>query len=731
MTTPLNFVALISGGKDSFFSILHCLANGHRLVALANLHPPANGEEDINSFMYQTVGASLISLYEEALEVPIYRQEIRGSAVVHDTDYRQQEYDETEALVPLLKQVKQNHPEANAVSTGAILSTYQRTRVENVALRLGLTPLSFLWQYPFLPPYLQSSLLTDMHAVDQVSRVIKVASGGLDESFLGENVTDPKTVGRMKKALGRFSENGDGALVGEGGEFETLVVDGPSLLWKKRLELEGEGEILRQDGGTAVLKLAAKLLEKEHDTMSLQDLRRPPTFDDEIFEVLNSQLKLSTTTNLPDQQSTPISLPINMNLEANGRTLVFHNISDNARMGYQAGSPNRDIRVQLSNIFFRLAKLLESYRASTSDITHCTLLVRDMKDFALINGLYAKFFNFTNPPSRVTVAVGDAMPQSLDVMLTTIAHPQGEQRRRKGLHVQSQSYWAPANIGPYSQAISVPLGDGYEVHVAGQIPLDPPSMALYTKDGFKGEALLALQHLTRIGRTQNVKWWVAGVAMIPGSEDLEAQAQRVSLAQSVWAVINEPPSEKEEEEDEEVIDAWDRKNFSKAFDDTVSRTQIPDYSIFEQHNVQIPAGPTKFRAPPCIVVEVDALPRYASIEWACTGLSVNALQQQLHNDGASADGGSAKPHHPSSVQVRDPESRFAYTVIEIPGDDEVDASRWLSRVEHGTLYASAKFDWTQSYWFKNGISWIPCKRVWSEGGREVKGVLVARSCSLL
>ena len=35
----LNVIALISGGKDSFFSLLHCIENGHRIVALANLFP--------------------------------------------------------------------------------------------------------------------------------------------------------------------------------------------------------------------------------------------------------------------------------------------------------------------------------------------------------------------------------------------------------------------------------------------------------------------------------------------------------------------------------------------------------------------------------------------------------------------------------------------------------------------------------------------------------------------
>ena len=35
----LNVIALISGGKDSFFNLIHCIEHGHRIVALANLFP--------------------------------------------------------------------------------------------------------------------------------------------------------------------------------------------------------------------------------------------------------------------------------------------------------------------------------------------------------------------------------------------------------------------------------------------------------------------------------------------------------------------------------------------------------------------------------------------------------------------------------------------------------------------------------------------------------------------
>ena len=34
----MKVVGLISGGKDSIFNLLECVAHGHEIVALANLH---------------------------------------------------------------------------------------------------------------------------------------------------------------------------------------------------------------------------------------------------------------------------------------------------------------------------------------------------------------------------------------------------------------------------------------------------------------------------------------------------------------------------------------------------------------------------------------------------------------------------------------------------------------------------------------------------------------------
>lgn len=38
-------IALLSGGKDSTFNLLHCAANGHELVAVASLTPAAGTGE--------------------------------------------------------------------------------------------------------------------------------------------------------------------------------------------------------------------------------------------------------------------------------------------------------------------------------------------------------------------------------------------------------------------------------------------------------------------------------------------------------------------------------------------------------------------------------------------------------------------------------------------------------------------------------------------------------------
>lgn len=57
--------------------------------------------------MYQTVGHEGISLYAEAMQIPLFQEITQGKTTSHDMlDYQPQEDDEVEDLYRLLRRVK-------------------------------------------------------------------------------------------------------------------------------------------------------------------------------------------------------------------------------------------------------------------------------------------------------------------------------------------------------------------------------------------------------------------------------------------------------------------------------------------------------------------------------------------------------------------------------------------------------------------------------------------------
>lgn len=97
----MRFVALLSGGKDSVHCMLHCIANGHVPVVIGNLRPPKIDEMD--SFMYQTVGHEMIEYIAEALNLPLVRQDIIGGSVRTDMQYMKTQGDEVHIVGLLIR----------------------------------------------------------------------------------------------------------------------------------------------------------------------------------------------------------------------------------------------------------------------------------------------------------------------------------------------------------------------------------------------------------------------------------------------------------------------------------------------------------------------------------------------------------------------------------------------------------------------------------------------------
>jgi diphthine-ammonia ligase len=127
--------------------------------------------------MYQTVGHDAIHLQAECFPVPFYRDYITGDSIDQSLNYTTTTNDETEDLFRLLSRVKEVQPEIQGVSVGAILSNYQRARVENVCTRLGLTSLAYLWQRD------QKELLAEMIEAGLTAVIIKVAAIGVSLSL--------------------------------------------------------------------------------------------------------------------------------------------------------------------------------------------------------------------------------------------------------------------------------------------------------------------------------------------------------------------------------------------------------------------------------------------------------------------------------------------------------------------------------------------------------------------
>ena len=107
--------------------------------------------------------------------------------------------------------------------------------------------------------------------------------------------------------------------------------------------------------------------------------------------------------------------------------------------------------VRLLKIIFFLERLTE-YDLDLSSCVNINLFIRSMDLFGRVNAVYSKFFG-SSPPARACVGVD--LPENIRVRLDCVAIKEEHSSDRQSLHVQGLSYWAPANIGPYSQAVTV------------------------------------------------------------------------------------------------------------------------------------------------------------------------------------------------------------------------------------------------------------------------------------
>uniref|UniRef100_A0A672SFE6 Diphthine--ammonia ligase n=1 Tax=Sinocyclocheilus grahami TaxID=75366 RepID=A0A672SFE6_SINGR len=447
----MRVAALISGGKDSCYNMLQCVSAGHSIVALANLMPHTHDELD--SYMYQTVGHRAVGLYAEAMGVPLYRRTIEGSSLHTAREYSQTEGDEVEDLYQLLKLVKEKE-RVEAVSVGAILSDYQRVRVENVCARLQLQPLAYLWRRD------QAELLREIISSGLQALLIKVAAYGLDpERHLGKSLAEMEAYLHEKRRS---------------------VVPRRALCFSDSMETV----IHSADAFAPVGYLRFTRMHTEDK----REVRLPHgSFVPEVHRVNSrSHAAFSTPRRVltPQRREIPEKLPH----AAVQRTLPALCLIDRCVCVF--------LRVCMCVCVCVLAGQLQENGLLMKHVLLVHLYVSDIENFSQINSVYCTYFTH-NPPARVCVQVWLPVSQQLrmDVLLQdgTVVCEEDAFPQRGTLHVQSLSHWAPANIGPYSQAVQVRDA----VFCAGQIALVPCSMQL-VKGPVALQARLCFSHMEKV-----------------------------------------------------------------------------------------------------------------------------------------------------------------------------------------------------------------------------------------
>ncbi len=222
----MKLAALISGGKDSSFAIYKALQEGHEVTHLVTIKP-ANPD----SYMFHSANLHLTELISQACRIPLISATSSGEKEKELEDLRK-------ALQGL---------EVEGVIAGAIESEYQASRVRRICEELEMEMYAPLWHRE------PESLLREMiECMDIV--MVKVAAAGMDESWLGRRF-DERMIEDLKALHKKYRIH----IAGEGGEYETLVLDAP--YYRKRINLVGVEKVWMGDYGVMKV-IRAELGEK-------------------------------------------------------------------------------------------------------------------------------------------------------------------------------------------------------------------------------------------------------------------------------------------------------------------------------------------------------------------------------------------------------------------------------------------------------------------------------------
>ena len=202
----MKSAVLFSGGKDSVMALYKAIENGDEIAYLLSVIP-----ENDESYMFHVPNIHITDLIAEAIEIPI----IQG----HSKGEKEKELDDLEKYLVILK-----NKGVEAVYNGALFSKYQKSRIDKLCKKIGLKSIAPLWNTN------EENYINEIINLGFEIIITGVFAEGLNESWLGRKI-DKVAIEELKSINKKYSVN----LAFEGGEAETLAIDGP--IFKKRIKI--------------------------------------------------------------------------------------------------------------------------------------------------------------------------------------------------------------------------------------------------------------------------------------------------------------------------------------------------------------------------------------------------------------------------------------------------------------------------------------------------------------
>jgi len=200
---------LFSGGKDSTMATWLAKKEGHEITCLITLH-----SENPDSYMFHTPSIKHTETQAAVMGLPLITKDTKGV-----------KEKELEDLEDVIKKAKEKY-KIQGIVTGALHSDYQASRIQKICDRLSLQCVNPLWHKDEFQ-YLRDIINNKFKVI-----ITGVSAYPLSASWLGRVINEDFIIDVTK-----LHEKYKIHVAGEGGEFESFVLDCP--LFKRPLKFIG------------------------------------------------------------------------------------------------------------------------------------------------------------------------------------------------------------------------------------------------------------------------------------------------------------------------------------------------------------------------------------------------------------------------------------------------------------------------------------------------------------